>query len=57
MSRVSEDLANTTVADVVTTAATNSSPYGYSEAQANAIVAQLNSLLQACRDAGILKSS
>jgi len=36
--------ANMTSADVVTTAATNSSPYGYSQAQADAIVTAINAL-------------
>lgn len=38
------------------TAATNSTPYGYSEAQANAIVTALNSVLVALREKGIIAS-
>lgn len=39
---------------VPTTAATNSTPYGYSQAQADAIVAQLNIVIKALQDAGLL---
>lgn len=45
------------IADVATTAATNSSPYGFAEAQANALVANVNSILAALREKGIIASS
>ncbi len=38
------------------TAATSSTPFGYSEAQANAIVTALNSVLVALREKGIIAS-
>lgn len=39
------------------TAATNSSPYGYSEAQANAIVTLLNEIRSVLVEKGIMKGS
>lgn len=42
------------VADVVATAATSTTPFGYSEAQANAIVSQLNSALAVLRAHGLM---
>lgn len=39
------------------TAATNSTPYGYSEAQANAIVTLLNEIRAALVEKGIIKGS
>lgn len=45
------------IAAVATTAATNSSPYGYSQAQADAIVARVNSIITALVAAGIMKSA
>lgn len=39
------------------TAATNSSPYGFSEAQANAIVTALNAVVDALAAKGIIASS
>lgn len=47
----------TFVAQVATTAATNSSPYGFSQAQANALPAAVNSILTALIAAGIMKSA
>jgi hypothetical protein len=44
-------------AAVPTTAATNASPYGYSEAQANAIVALVNELRAALVEKGIIKGA
>lgn len=44
-------------AAVATTAATASTPYGYSEAQANAIVALVNELRAAMVAAGLIKGS
>lgn len=44
-------------AAVVATAATSSTPFGYSEAQANAIVATLNGIRAALVSAGIIKGS
>lgn len=44
-------------AAVAATAATNSSPYGYSEAQANAIVTLLNEIRAALVEKGIIKGS
>ena len=38
------------------TAATSTTPFGYSEAQANAIVTALNSVLVALREKGIIGS-
>lgn len=45
------------VAQVASTAATNSSPYGFSQTQANNLVAAVNSILTALIAAGIMKSS
>lgn len=42
-------------AAVVATAATNSTPFGYSEAQANAIVALVNEMRAALVEKGIMK--
>lgn len=39
------------------TAATNSSPFGYSEAQANAILTNLREIRQALIDVGIVKDA
>ena len=39
------------------TAATNSSPYGYSQAQADALLTAVNEILVALRDKGIIASS
>tara|TARA_R100001086_G_scaffold250077_1_gene193285 strand:- start:1989 stop:2261 length:273 start_codon:yes stop_codon:yes gene_type:complete len=44
-------------AAVAATAATNSTPYGYSEAQANAIVTLLNEIRAALVEKGIIKGS
>jgi hypothetical protein len=44
-------------AAVATTAATNSSPYGYSQAQADAIVALVNELRAAMVAAGLIKGA
>jgi hypothetical protein len=54
VSRVSEELANITIADVAVTAATSSTPFGFSEAQANSIPAQINAILLALEKAGVL---
>lgn len=46
------------IADVTTTAATNSSPYGFaSAAQASALVANVNAIIAALEEVGILASS
>ena len=45
------------IADVATTAATNSSPYGYSQAQADAIVANVNSILAVLRKQKMISES
>lgn len=42
-------------AAVATTAATSSTPFGYSQAQANAIVERLNEIRAALVTAGLLK--
>lgn len=42
---------------VATTAATNSSPYGFTEAQANAIIALVNDLRQLTVNAGLCHES
>ena len=47
---------NDAIADVATTAATNSSPYGFSEVQANALVSSVNSIIAALEKFGILKT-
>lgn len=47
--------AGSAQAAVAATAATNSSPYGYSEAQANAIVTLLNEIRAALIEKGIIK--
>lgn len=48
-----EQAAN--VAAVATTGATNSTPYGFTTAaQADALVAAVNSLLAACKAAGVM---
>lgn len=39
------------------TAATNSTPYGYSQAQADAIVTAVNSILAVLREKGIIASA
>ena len=44
------------IADVVTTAATDSSPFGYTEAQANALVAAVNLIIAALENHGLLES-
>lgn len=44
-------------AAVAATAATSSSPFGYSEAQANAIVTLLNEMRAALVEKGIIKGS
>ena len=44
------------IADVATTAATNSGPFGYSEAQANALVAAVISIIAALENHGLLES-
>jgi hypothetical protein len=44
-------------AAVATTAATSSTPFGYSEAQANAIVALVNELRAALVEKGIIKGA
>lgn len=44
-------------AAVATTAATNASPYGYSEAQANAIVALVNEMRTVLVNAGLMKGA
>jgi hypothetical protein len=44
-------------AAVATTAATNSSPYGYSQAQADGIIALLNEIRAALVEKGIMKGS
>lgn len=44
-------------AAVVTTAATNSTPYGYSQAQADAIVALLNEIRATLVAKGLMKGS
>jgi len=45
------------IAAVATTAATNSTPYGYSQAQADAIVSQLNLVIAALKSAKIISES
>lgn len=42
------------VAAVATTAATNSTPYGYAQAQANAIVTAVNALLAMAKEKGLM---
>ena len=49
--------AGSAQAAVPTTAATSTSPFGYSEAQANAIVALLNEIRAALVAAGLIKGS
>lgn len=44
------------VTSVVTTAATSSSPFGFSSSQANAIVTGLNSVVTALRNYGLLST-
>lgn len=44
-------------AAVATTAATNSTPYGYSQAQANGIVTLLNEIRDTLVAAGLMKGS
>lgn len=44
-------------APVDNTAATNTSPYGYTQAQANAIIANLNAATAALIAAGLMKAS
>lgn len=44
-------------AAVATTGATNSTPYGYTQAQANAIIALVNELRAALVAVGIIKGS
>ena len=44
-----------TVAAVATTAATSSTPFGFAEAQANAIVTAVNACLLACKNAGFIQ--
>ncbi len=45
------------ISAVATTGATSSTPFGYAEAQANAIVANVNAMRLALIAAGIMKSS
>lgn len=45
------------ITSVAATAATSSSPFGYSEAQANAIVTAVNAMLVALREKGIVASA
>jgi hypothetical protein len=45
------------VAQVASTAATSTTPFGYSQAQANAIVGAVNAILTALIAAGIMKSA
>jgi hypothetical protein len=42
------------ITDVVATAATSTTPFGYAEAQANAIVTDLNLVLAAMRAHGLI---
>ena len=42
------------ITDVAATAATSTTPFGYAEAQANAIVTDLNSVLAALRAHGLI---
>jgi hypothetical protein len=42
------------IADVAATAATSTTPFGYAEAQANAIVTDLNLVLAALRAHGLI---
>lgn len=49
--------ASAAQAAVATTGATNSSPYGFAEAQANAIVTLVNELRAALVAAGIIKGA
>jgi len=46
-----------TVADVATTAATNSTPYGFAQAQADAIVSNVNSILAVLRKHKMISES
>jgi hypothetical protein len=45
------------ITDVVATAATSTTPFGYAEAQANAIVTDLNLVLAALRAHGLIADS
>lgn len=45
------------IADVADTAATDSTPFGYSEDQANALVSQVNLILAALREKGLIASA
>jgi hypothetical protein len=47
--------AQATIASVATTAATNSSPYGFAQTQADAIVSQLNLVIAALKAHGLVK--
>ena len=55
MSRVSENLYDGNINKAASTAATSTTPFGFAEAQANALVANVRELIDACRAAGILK--
>lgn len=52
-----EQRASVSQAAVATTAATSSTPYGYSEAQANGIVTLLNEIRAALVEKGIIKGA
>ena len=45
------------IADVDDTAATSSTPFGFSEAQANGLVTQVNLILAALREKGLIASA
>lgn len=45
------------IAAVASTAATSTTPFGYAEAQANAIVTNINAIRTALINAGIMKAS
>lgn len=49
--------AGASQAAVATTAATSTTPFGYTEAQANAIIALLNEIRAALVEKGIIKGS
>lgn len=46
-----------TIAAVATTAATSTSPFGFTEAQANAIISGLNSCVAALKNLGVIASA
>lgn len=59
MARVSDNISGENqapVANVDATAATSTTPFGYSEAQANEIVTNLNLVLAALREAGVIRT-